>query len=61
MSTYLNEISDNFKSIDITRMSEEEIHEKLLEGYNAYKEGRTQSAAEAFESFRNEHSFQKKI
>ena len=40
------------ESIDITKMSIDEIHDKIQKGYEAYKEGRTQNAAKAFENFR---------
>ena len=43
-------------SIDMTRMSEDQIHAKLQQGYDAYKEGCTQNAAEAFAKFRESHS-----
>lgn len=39
------------ESIDITKMSIDEIHDKIQKGYEAYKEGRTQNAAKAFENF----------
>lgn len=39
------------ESIDMTKMSIDEIHDKIQKGYESYKEGRTQSAAKAFENF----------
>ena len=42
-------------SIDATKMNEEEIHAKIQKGYDAYRSGRTQNAAEAFNSFREKH------
>lgn len=44
------------KSIDTKAMSPEEIHEKIQRGYESYKEGRTKSAAKAFERFRESHN-----
>ena len=43
-------------SIDVSQMSEEQIHAKLQKGYESYKTGRTQSAAQAFEKFRENHT-----
>ena len=42
--------------IDATKMSEEQIHSKIQRGYESYKAGRTQNAAQAFERFRESHS-----
>lgn len=44
------------ESIDMTKMSPDEIHDKLQKGYESYKEGRTQDAAKAFEKFRESHN-----
>ena len=44
------------ESIDATKMSEDQIHAKIQKGYEAYKVGRTQNAAEAFSRFRENHS-----
>lgn len=44
------------ESIDTTKMSPDEIHDKIQKGYESYKEGRTQSAAKAFEKFRESHN-----
>ena len=44
------------ESIDMTKMSPDEIHGKLQKGYEYYKEGRTQSAAKAFDKFRESHN-----
>ena len=44
------------KSIDTTKMSTGEIHDKIQRGYESYKAGRTQNAAEAFGCFRDSHS-----
>lgn len=44
------------ESIDMTKMSEEQIHAKIQRGYESYKAGRTQNAAEAFNRFRENHS-----
>ena len=44
------------QSIDTTAMSSEEIHDKIQKGYESYKEGRTKSAAKAFERFRESHN-----
>lgn len=41
--------------VDISQMTEVQLHEKLKQGYNDYKEGRTQDAAEAFAKFRESH------
>ena len=42
--------------IDITQMTNSQIHAKLQRGYDDYKMGRTQNAAEAFAEFRESHS-----
>lgn len=42
--------------IDATQMAEVQLHAKLQRGYDDYKAGRTQNAAEAFEKFREIHS-----
>ncbi len=39
-------------SINASAMSTEQIHEKILVGYESYKAGRTMNAAEAFDQFR---------
>ncbi len=44
------------ESIDATRMSDDQIHAKIQRGYESYKAGRTQNAAEAFKNFRESHS-----
>ena len=44
------------ESIDMTKMSIDEIHDKIQRGYESYKAGRTQNAAEAFVFFRESHS-----
>ena len=44
------------ESIDMTKMSTDEIHDKIQKGYESYKEGRTQSAAKAFDKFRESHN-----
>ena len=44
------------ESIDMTKMSENQIHAKIQRGYESYKAGRTQNAAEAFNRFRESHS-----
>ncbi len=44
------------ESIDTSRMSEEQIHMKIQKGYDSYKAGHTQSAADAFTKFRENHS-----
>ena len=43
------------ESIDAARMSDEQIHTKIQRGYESYKAGRTQNAAEAFKKFRESH------
>ena len=43
--------------IDVTQMTETQLHAKLQRGYDDYKAGRTHSAAEAFAEFREIHSF----
>lgn len=43
------------ESIDATIMSDEQIHAKLQKGYESYKAGRTENAAEAFRKFRESH------
>jgi addiction module RelB/DinJ family antitoxin len=44
------------ESIDTTKMSEDQIHAKIQRGYESYKAGRTQNAADAFNRFRESHS-----
>ena len=44
------------ENIDTTKMSTSEIHDKIQRGYESYKAGRTQDAAEAFVFFRESHS-----
>ena len=44
------------ESIDTTRMTDEQTHAKIQRGYDSYKAGRTQNAANAFERFRESHS-----
>lgn len=41
--------------IDASQMTEAQLHDKLQRGYEDYKSGRTQKAAEAFERFRENH------
>lgn len=43
------------ESIDMTKMSIDEIHDKIQKGYESYKAGRTQNAAKAFDKFRESH------
>ena len=40
----------------MTKMSKDQIHAKIQRGYESYKAGRTQNAAEAFNRFRENHS-----
>ncbi len=42
--------------IDASQMTDTELHAKLQRGYEDYKAGRTQSAADAFAKFRESHS-----
>ena len=44
------------ESIDMTKMSIGEIHDKIQKGYESYKEGRTQNAVKAFDKFRESHN-----
>jgi len=44
------------ESIDTTKMSTEEIHDKIQKGYESYKAGRTQNVVKAFEKFRESHN-----
>ena len=44
------------ESIDATRMSTNEIHDKIQRGYESYKAGRTQNADQAFKHFKETHS-----
>ena len=44
------------ESIDMTKMSPDESRDKIKNGYESYKEGRTQDAAKAFEKFRESHN-----
>ena len=43
------------QSLNMDVMSEEEIHNKLQEGYEDVKAGRVQDAASAFAKFRENH------
>ena len=43
------------ESIDATRMTSDEIHEKLNQGYNDYLEGKTHKASTVFKKFREKH------
>ena len=51
----------NLENIDTTQMAEDKIHEKILKGYDSYKEGRTHNAKEAFDNFRKNHNKGKSI
>ena len=44
------------ESIDTSKMSIDEIYDKMQKGYESYKAGRTQDAAKAFERFRQSHN-----
>ena len=44
------------ESIDIAKMSEEQIHSKIQRGYNDYKAGRVRNATGAFARFQENHS-----
>ena len=44
------------EGIDATKMDEDQIHAKIRRGYESYKAGRTQNAAEAFNKFRESHN-----
>ena len=44
------------ESIDMTNMDEDQIHAKIQRGYESYKAGHTQNAANAFNRFRESHS-----
>ncbi len=43
------------ESIDATRMTSDEIHEKLNQGYIDYLEGKTHKANTVFKKFREKH------
>lgn len=43
------------ESIDATRMTSDEIHKKIEQGYNDYIEGKTHNAKEVFTKFRAKH------
>lgn len=42
--------------INASQMTETQLHTKLQRGYEDYKAGRTQNAADAFAKFRESHS-----
>ena len=42
--------------IDASQMTDAQFHAKLQRGYDDYKAGRTQNAADAFAKFRESHS-----
>lgn len=44
------------KNVDISRMSDEELYEKLMSGLNDIKEGKTMGAKEALKEFRRAHA-----
>ena len=44
------------ESIDTTKMSTDEIHDKIQKGYESYKADSTQNVAKAFEKFRESHN-----
>ena len=44
------------ENIDVTRMTGEELHAKIQRGYDDYKAGKVQDAADAFTKFRESHS-----
>lgn len=41
--------------IDISQMTEQELHAKLKKGYDDYQDGRVQNAEKAFDKFRERH------
>jgi DNA-damage-inducible protein J len=42
--------------IDATRMTDEQVHAKIWEGYESYKAGKVQNAEDAFNTFRETHA-----
>lgn len=42
--------------IDASQMTDAQLHAKLYRGYEDYKTGRTQNAADAFAKFKENHS-----
>ena len=42
--------------IDASKMSEEQLHAKIRRGYDDYKAGNVQNAADAFAKFREKHT-----
>ena len=44
------------ESIDVSKMTDEQLHARLQQGYDDYKAGRTQNAAAAFAKFRETHA-----
>ena len=42
--------------IDASQMTESQLHAKIQHGYDDYKVGRVQNAADAFTKFRESHS-----
>ena len=49
------------ENIDTTQMTEDKIHEKILKGYDSYKEGRIFDAKEEFDNFRKNHNKEKSL
>lgn len=43
-------------TVDVSQMTEAQLHAKLQRGYDDYKAGRTQNAADSFARFRESHS-----
>ena len=44
------------EDLDVSQMTETQLHAKLQCGFDDYKAGRTQDAADAFMKFRESHS-----
>lgn len=47
--------------VNADAMTEEELKEALLSGYRDAKNGNTQDALTAFETFRKEHGWERKV
>jgi hypothetical protein len=55
LDVYRIEIPKQSADIDVSQMTDEQIHAKLQRGYDDYKAGLTMDAATAFSKFRESH------
>ena len=48
-------LANPMSTVDISQMTEAQLHAKLKRGYESYKQGKVYNAEEAFDSFRERH------